>query len=122
MNAGQRLVELSGLPSGSALAHLAAITQSVGAGGGLIIAHRATAVATQRKAHIATPPSTNELLDYSSEPSVSESDETETLFITSAQLSAAMKTSQPQAYVVFRDEQVTVTKSNPATVVSTFSN
>lgn len=122
MNTGQRLVALSGLASGTALAHFAAITQSVGAGGGLLIAHRATAVATQRKAHITAPPSTNELLDYSSEPSVSESDETQTIFITSAQLGAAMKTSQSRAYVVFRDEQVTVTKSNPATVVSTFSN
>ena len=33
MNTGQRLVELSGLPSGSALAHFAAITQTSGAGG-----------------------------------------------------------------------------------------
>lgn len=34
MNTGQRLVELSGLPSGSALAHFAAITQTGGTGPG----------------------------------------------------------------------------------------
>lgn len=32
MTAGQKLVELSGLPSGSALAHLLAITQGTGTG------------------------------------------------------------------------------------------
>lgn len=38
MNTGQRLVQLSGLPSGSALAHLVAITQT-GGSGGLVFSH-----------------------------------------------------------------------------------
>ena len=39
MNVGQRLVQLSGLPSGSALAHFAAIVQGSGSGQ-TIFAHR----------------------------------------------------------------------------------
>ncbi len=39
MNVGQRLVQLSGLPSGSALAHFAAIVQGNGSGQ-TIFAHR----------------------------------------------------------------------------------
>jgi hypothetical protein len=38
MNTGQRLVQLSGLPSCSALAHLVAITQT-GGSGGLVFSH-----------------------------------------------------------------------------------
>ena len=40
MNAGQRLVQLSGLPSGTALAHFAAITQTSGGAGQTVFAHR----------------------------------------------------------------------------------
>lgn len=40
MNAGQRLVQLSGLPSGSALAHFAAITHTGGGTGQTVFAHR----------------------------------------------------------------------------------
>lgn len=40
MNTGERLIALSGLPSGSALAHFAAITQQVGGSGQTIFAHR----------------------------------------------------------------------------------
>lgn len=47
MNTGQLLVSLSGLPSGSALAHLMAITAGTGTGE-TIYAHRMTVVASQR--------------------------------------------------------------------------
>ena len=40
MNTGQRLVELSGLPSGTALAHFAAIAQTSGGTGQTVFAHR----------------------------------------------------------------------------------
>lgn len=40
MNTGERLVALSGLPSGSALAHFAAITHTGGGTGQTVFAHR----------------------------------------------------------------------------------
>lgn len=40
MTTGQRLVELSGLPSGSALAHFSAITHTGGGTGQTVFAHR----------------------------------------------------------------------------------
>lgn len=40
MNTGERLAQLSGLPSGSALAHLVAITQTGGGTGQTVFAHR----------------------------------------------------------------------------------
>ena len=40
MNTGERLIALSGLPSGSALAHFAAITQTSGGTGQTVFAHR----------------------------------------------------------------------------------
>lgn len=40
MNTGERLIALSGLPSGSALAHFAAITHTGGGTGQTVFAHR----------------------------------------------------------------------------------
>ena len=51
MNTGQRLVELSGLPSGSALAHFAAITQTGGTGPGEHVASFRCAVVTGQRRH-----------------------------------------------------------------------
>lgn len=44
MNTGQKLVELSGLPSGSALAHLLAITQGTGTGRTVFAARMAVCI------------------------------------------------------------------------------
>ena len=49
MNTGQLLVSLSGLPTGSAMTHLMAITTGSGTGTGeTIFAHQMTVVASQR--------------------------------------------------------------------------
>lgn len=57
MNTGQRLVELSGLPSGSALAHFAAITQTGGTGpGGTTLVNLAAVYSSERSVDLyATP-------------------------------------------------------------------
>lgn len=54
MNAGQRLVELSGLTSGTALAHFAAITQTGGGPGETVFAAGFTAVAQQAETRVFT--------------------------------------------------------------------
>lgn len=51
MNTGQRLVQLSGLPSGSALAHFAAITQTSGTGG-LVFASTFSVVSERQERNV----------------------------------------------------------------------
>lgn len=71
MNTGQKLVELSGLPSGSALAHLLAITQGTGTGvDRLIFASQLTVCMSEPSITVDRRPAQSLVVQSDSEPAI----------------------------------------------------
>ena len=69
MTTGQKLVELSGLASGSALAHLLAVTQGTGTGvDRLVFVNRSMVCATTQEARVASIPSENMVATKAARP------------------------------------------------------
>lgn len=108
MNTGERLVALSGLPSGSALAHFAAITQTGGTGpGSLLLVSKAAIQISYPEHRYHREAAQSFVLDTGNEASVTSGDK------------AAFVTTRREAVAVSAmNEAVTISSKSAAAVVS----
>ena len=108
MNTGQRLVELSGLPSGSALAHFAAITQTGGTGpGSLLFVSKAAVQISYPEHRYHNEAVQSFVLDTGNEASV-----------TSGNKTAFVSTRREAVAVSNMNDSVTISSKSAAAVVS----
>lgn len=109
MNTGERLVELSGLPSGSALAHFAAITQTGGTGpGSLLLASKAAVQISYPEHRYHREAAQSFVLDTSSNEAS----------VTSDNKAAFVTTRREAVAVSAMNEAVTISSKSAAAVVT----
>ena len=107
MNTGERLIALSGLPSGSALAHFAAITQTSGAGG-LVFASTFSVVSQREEGRVVSRAKKPVISDQPRRPES----------IDARKSAAFVFRSSPASYVKTCDDDVLVKTTTNSSVVT----
>ena len=120
MNTGERLVALSGLPSGSALAHFAAITQTGGTGpGGLLLVSKAAVQISYPEHRCHDEAAQSFVLDTGNEASVTSDNKTafvrtgrEAVAVSALRNSLTVSSKSAAAVVTLDQEEITINRRN----------
>lgn len=120
MNTGERLVALSGLPSGSALAHFAAITQTGGTGpGSLLLVSKAAVQISYPEHRYHREAAQSFVLDTGNEASVTSGDKAafvttrrEAVAVAAANEAVTISSKSAAAVVTLDQEEITINRRN----------